>query len=89
MGIDVTIHGVNEEGYDSGLETMSALGDLPVLQDTETEAVWDSWDVTFRDVYILDDGNIHVGTFNLTTHSLSDEENYETLKAMFVSASGG
>jgi hypothetical protein len=89
MGVDVTIHAVNEEGYDSGLSTMAALGDLPLLQDTEEDTVWESWDVTFRDVYIVDDDNVLIDTFNLTTYSLSISENYETLKAMFVAASEG
>ncbi len=87
LGIDVQIHGVNQEGYDHGLPDMSELGDLPVLQDTEDENVWGRWGVTFRDVFVLDDENVLVGTYNLTSHSLAVEENYEELKALFLEAS--
>ncbi len=86
LGVDVQIQAVNEAGYEHGLADMSALGDLPVLQDTEEEDVWHSWEVTFRDVYILDRENYLVETYNLTTHSLAVEENYEELKAMFIAA---
>jgi hypothetical protein len=86
LELDVKIQGVNEAGYEHGLDDMSDLGDLPVLQDTEEEDVWLSWEVTFRDVYILDHENYLVGTYNLTTYSLAVEENYDELKAMFIAA---
>ena len=89
LGADVTIAGINAEGFDSGLGTMSELGDLPLLQDTVEDDVWGSWDAGYRDVYILNGDNILVGTYNLTTYSLAVEENYETLKAMFIAASDG
>ena len=85
MGVDVAIHGVNEIGH-GGLDDMSELGDLPVLQDTLAESVWDRWGVSFRDVFILNDANMLVATYNLTSHSLSTTENYEELKAMFIAA---
>jgi hypothetical protein len=86
LGVDVHIYGVNADGYESGLEDISALGDMPVLQDTEEEEVWLSWEVVWRDVYILDDENALVDVYNLTTYPLADEENYEELKAMFIAA---
>jgi hypothetical protein len=86
LGVDVHIYAVNADGYESGLEDISALGDLPVLQDTEEEEVWLSWEVVWRDVYILDDENALVDVYNLTTYPLAVEANYEELKAMFIAA---
>jgi hypothetical protein len=76
---------VNQEGHESGCEGMSELGDIPLLQDTEEENVWDSWDVTYRDVLILNSENERVAVYNLTTYSLSVEENYETLRGLLTS----
>ena len=84
-GHDIPILAINEIGF-TGLDGMSALGDLPVLQDTAEEDVWADWDVTFRDVVILDRDNQKVGEFNLTTDSLSNPENYAALKALLIAA---
>ena len=85
-GLGIQLLAINESGFDSGLGTKSALGDLPLLQDTDEETVWDDWDVTFRDVVILNSDNEQVGVFNLTTHNLSDAANYEELKALLIAA---
>jgi hypothetical protein len=82
--LSIQILAVNESGHESGCDGMSALGDIPLLQDTEVDAVWDSWDVTYRDVIILDELNEKVAVFNLTTYSLSVEENYSTLRALLT-----
>ena len=68
---------------------MSALGDLPLLQDTKTENVWSSWGVTFRDVVILDEANECYAIYNLTTNNLSDSDNAAELEALFESAIRG
>jgi hypothetical protein len=86
-GLSIQLLAINESGYDSGLDTMSGLGDLPLLQDTDEETVWDDWDVTFRDVVILNSDNEQVGVFNLTTHSLAVSENYEELKSLLLASS--
>ena len=85
-GLSIQLLAVNETGFDSGLGTMSGLGDLPLLQDTAEESVWDDWDVTFRDVVILNSDNEQVGVFNLTVHNLSDTDNYEELKALLIAS---
>jgi len=86
LGYDVQLHGVNGVGFESGTDDMSELGDAPVLQDTEEELVWDTWDVTFRDLYILDDENRLHDVYNLTVHSLAVTENFEELRSMFIAA---
>ena len=84
-GHEIQILAINEIGF-SGLSGMADRGDLPLLQDTEDENVWHEWDVTYRDVVILDRNNQKVGVWNLTTDSLSVASNYDALKALFVLA---
>ena len=84
-GHDVRLFAINEIGF-SGTSLMAALGDIPILQDTSEFFVWESWDVTFRDVVILDRANQKVGEFNLTTDSLSNPANYEALKALLIAS---
>jgi len=88
-GTPVQILAVNEAGYESSLNQMSALGDLPVLTDRANNAVWDSWDVTYRDVVILDGKNECYAVFNLTNTSIQDPDNYAELKALFEGARNG
>ncbi len=78
---------MNETGFDSGLSAVSELGDLPVLQDTPADAVWTLWDVTYRDVYILNADGELVDVYNLTVYDLGDDANFEELKSKFAAAS--
>ena len=77
---------MNAVGYESGTDEMSELGDAPVLQDTDDELVWESWEVTYRDVYILDGENRLHDVYNLTGYSLAVPENYDELRSMFIAA---
>jgi len=63
---------------------MSALGDLPLLQDTVKDDVWTSWEVTYRDVVILDEDNHQVDVFNLTANDLNDPANYQALSDLIT-----
>ena len=65
---------------------MTSGRDLPWLQDTTDEAVWDTWDPSYRDVIILDGNNEIYAVYNLTSYSLSDEDNFEELKALLIAA---
>ena len=65
---------------------MTSGRDLPWLQDTTDEAVWDTWDPTYRDVVILNGDNETYTVYNLTTNDLSDEDNFEELKALLIAA---
>lgn len=77
---------VNGAAFGGGMATMSALGDLPVLQDTVTDDVWNTWAVTYRDVVVLDADNQVVGVYNLTANNLNVQANYDALKAMLEGA---
>ena len=71
----------------SGNAEMYAGRILPWLQDTAEQRVWqDKWQVTSRDVVVLDAENRKVAVFNCTTHNLADPGNYEALKAILLAA---
>jgi len=86
LPVDIQIIGVNEVGYESGNDLMTDGRDLPWLQDTEEAMVWDTWDVTFRDVILVDERNEEITRFNVTSNSLSSDANYEALLNLFVDA---
>lgn len=85
--IDILI--VNAEGYDSGVEDLAAVSDLPTTQDDASALVWDTWGAEYRDTWVLDADNVEVEIFNLTTYDLSDSTNYAALYDIFVEAAGG
>lgn len=89
--INVEILGVNQIGADSSfaISLTTAGRDIPWLQDTSEARVWESWDVAYRDVRILDADNELAGVFNLTANDLSIPANYEALKQMFLQAAQG
>lgn len=84
--------GINENGQESGNASATSGRVLPWLQDVDANSngrsdVWyDSWNVVFRDVVILDGTNTKVGLYNVTVHSLATPENYAILKEMVVDA---
>jgi len=84
----VQLLAVNEEGHESGVATMAVLGDLPLLQDTSKVDVWGTWEVTYRDVVILDEDNVEVDVFNLTTYDLDDPANYQALSDLITAELG-
>jgi len=82
----IVLHGINQIGAASANPTVCSGRDLPWLQDEPGEAVWDAWDVTYRDVIILDEANVVIDVFNLTSHDLQDPVNQADLKARLVAA---
>ena len=78
--------GVNEEGKEAGNEGFTAGRDLPWLQDSASEDVWDLWGVQYRDVLILDTENRVHAVYNLSQNDLNDPENYRALKELILSA---
>ena len=86
LPVDIQIIGVNEAGYESGNDLMSDGRDLPWLQDTDAAMVWDTWDVGFRDVILVDEQNEEITRFNVTSSPLSSAANYDALLNLFVDA---
>ena len=86
-GYQIEILGINwNVGDPTSNEAMTEGRDLPWLQDVPEENVRLSWAPTYRDVVILDARNEQVGVFNLTSNSLGDAINYETLKELLLTA---
>ena len=77
--LNVAFFGVNEAGHESANDTITEGLSTPWLQDTEAVNAWAAWAVEFRDVVILDDGNVPIAVMNLTYNDLSAPQNYEAL----------
>ncbi len=87
----VRLVGINERGQEPGNANTTAGRTLPWLQDVDANGdsisdTFNLWQVTFRDVVILDGANVRVGVYNLTTHDLAIPSNYDTLRQMLVDA---
>lgn len=85
----IQIVAINEYGHESGNPLVMEGLTAPVLQDVDannngSSDVWhDLWDITYRDVKILNKQNEVVGTVNLTPpvgFDLGEEINYEAMK---------
>ena len=86
--VHAQILGINEVGQEAGNAGACAGKDLPWLQETADHLAWSVWDVTYRDVIILDSSNRKVATYNLTEHDLSNPANYLELKGLLHAAAG-
>jgi hypothetical protein len=82
LPVEVRIFGVNGEGLELGNASICEGRDIPWLQDTSKENVWQQWDVTYRDVVILDPENVPVAVYNLSFHDLSIPANYDSLETL-------
>lgn len=76
------ILGVNGVGFESGNASITEGRDLAWLQDTEEAAVWDLWQVEYRDVFVIDEDGRLIGILNVTTHDLADPSHQDTLKSL-------
>ncbi len=86
LAIDVQILGVNGIGHESGNAANCDGTTTPWLQDVPAVDVWSAWAVAYRDVIILDEDNVVVGVYNLTSNDLGVSENYDALRSMLISA---
>ena len=77
----IRLIGINAAGYEGGISGMVEHRTLPLLQDTTRENVWGDWTATWRDLMILNPDNVHVDTYNLTSHDLANPTFYAELKA--------
>ena len=81
---DVRFLGINESGQEAGNPEMYAGRVLPWLQDRAGQEVWESWDVTYRDVVIVDEENRKVAVYNVTVHDLAVPAAYDSLKTLLL-----
>ncbi len=88
----INLIGVNELGHDYANGAVSEGRDLPWLQDVDENSngksdVWyDLWDITYRDVMILNGDNVQVDSYNLTTYDLDVPANYAELREKLIDA---
>ena len=83
---EVRILGINRAGSEAGNAQVCDGRNIPWLQDTLDQNVWGAWQVTWRDVIVLDEDNEIVAVFNLTQNSLSVPANYDSLKSILRDA---
>jgi hypothetical protein len=96
---DIHILAINQigNGTGSGPASVSQVSTLPMVQDNSVANIWNAWHALtpnpstqpgapWRDVHILNRQNEIVETYSLTVNSLSDPQNFATLKQMFVDA---
>lgn len=86
--LPVRIIGVNEVGFETDYNAAGGIcdgRDLPFLEDV-AESVWDAWDVTYRDVFIVDGNRQLVDVYNLTDNDLGTDANYDALRQLLTDA---
>ena len=86
LEIPLSILGVNVAGAEAGNNAICQGRQIPWLQDTVTSDVWGSWNVTYRDVVVLDRNNRFVTAYNLTIHDLGNPDFYAALKEILLQA---
>src|SRR5688572_12359275 len=85
----IRLFAVNDVGEEGNVGTAAGTThEAPILQDTAAVGAWGLWNVTYRDVVILDGENRPLGVFNLTEHNLAVEADYEALLAFLRLAAG-
>lgn len=82
----MVILGINEAGFEEANDLMCDGRDLPWLQDTVEDDVWNSWTHVYRDVRILDRDGVEVSVYNLTDNDLGDPANYDALRGAIEDA---
>ena len=60
--------------------------DLPWLQDLDTTDVWSAWQISYRDVIVLNAENEFESLVNVTTENLTTDVGYNTLKNLIIEA---
>jgi hypothetical protein len=90
--LEIDIVGINEVGHESANSLMTADRSRPWLQDVDANGnqssdVWnDLWNVTYREVVILDGSNTVVEAFNLTENNLANPDDYAALRTKLIDA---
>jgi hypothetical protein len=85
-GLDIQIHGINGIGLEVANPVITSGRTVPWLQDVAGVDVWNSWGVTYRDVFVVDGQNQVVAVYNLSSSSLGVPANFAALKQLFVDA---
>lgn len=85
----IEIFGVNDARHARGNDLIDAMErDLPWLQDSDAQDVWNRWSPEYRDLVILDRSNRQVAVFNLTIHDIGQPDELATLRALLLEVAG-
>jgi hypothetical protein len=84
--LNVEILGINHMSDSAFNNLVVPYRVLPWLQDTSEQNVWSTWDVEWRDVWIVDSHGRPFAVYNLSSHDLGEPSNREALKQLFLSA---
>lgn len=82
----IALLSVNAVGFESGNADFVMGKTTPLLQDTQAVNAWGLWQVTYRDVVVLDAQGRRRDVFNLTANDLAVPANFSTLKAILLDA---
>lgn len=82
----VALLAVNGAGYESGNDGFVMGKTMPLLQDTAQVNAWAAWQVTYRDVVVLDAEGKQRAVYNLTTNDLSVPANFAALRQLLLDA---
>jgi hypothetical protein len=77
---------VNAVGFEAGNADFVMGKTTPLLQDTTAVNAWGLWQVTYRDVVIVDREGRRRAAYNLTQNDLSVPANLAALKALLLQA---
>ena len=82
--LDITLLSINKIAAEAGIQHFTESHNLPMVQDDATLQVWNSWQGSWRDVYILNENNELVMVYNLTQNNLGNSSNYNALMSHFI-----
>ncbi len=82
----IRIAGINGVGHESGNAGVTTGRTIPWLQDVSAQNVYASWQVTYRDVIVLDAENRVIAVYNLTDHDLRNGASYFALREILLDA---
>jgi hypothetical protein len=86
--VPIFLLGVNAIGAESGNPAMTVGRDIPWLQDTLEQDVWNTWpEVDNWDVFVLDGCNHVYTVYPVSLYNLSVQANYDELKSILLAAS--
>jgi len=82
--VPISILGVNFIGSETGSPNVTAASNLPWLQDTATEDVWNLWGAGDKDVFILGSFNEEITVYNVGANDLGVPANFDALKQLLL-----
>ncbi len=80
--LNVEVIGINRSDQAANNGLVVNYQTLPWIQDTNEVGVWNAWEVTWRDVRIVNGRGELAAVLNLTSHNLYDDSNRSLMKQL-------